>query len=729
MIMTNIIGKSSQTEKYLREGLYQLLAEYYESLLEEETAIFTNYWYLGLAYLLQGQEEKAQLTWFMILNELPKEKMDQEIQVLIKILDDEATILEKEEKYQLAWLIRRHIQELAENDLNNLIQLICLDIKINNFDVESFQAWNIAELISVEEITSISIECLNKALNHILYLVCPDSLGFAKFCLKYPMETQSFMSIIVQVSNSLAFRHRNYSHAADLIKICLEIKPNDLYLLKTLCSYYADGGYYNEALSVAGDFLKQCQSLSTKTFGTYQLLNIYLNSSNWFEVMSTAKDFMQLLELLVIQKPIVIEDFLIPNTSMLVQSLLHIDDQPRTNRYLFNQLSNYFQEITRNNYSFKNYSGTHSLSQNRPLKIGYISSLIKVHSVSWLSRWLISHHDKENFDCHIYSLSTYSDWLTEIFIKENPSTSFVFDYNPEEAAKKIQEDEIDILVDLDSVTSNVTYQVMALKPAPIQVTWLGYDASGIPAIDYFIADPYVLPENAQDYYSEKIWRLPHTYIGVDGFEISVPTLKREDLNIEKDAIIFMSVQGSLKRHPDIIRLQMRIIKNVPNSYLLLKGKGDPVFTETLYNQLAKEEGVNVNRLRFLEMSPTELEHRANLSIADVILDTYPYNGATTTLETLWMEKPLVTRVGEQFAARNSYSFMMNTDVTEGIAWSDEEYVEWGIKLGTDAELRKKISWKLRQSKKTSPLWSGKKFAREMENAYQQMWEIYTQGKL
>ncbi|MBD2395640.1 hypothetical protein H6G11_15450 [Cyanobacterium aponinum FACHB-4101] len=145
----------------------------------------------------------------------------------------------------------------------------------------------------------------------------------------------------------------------------------------------------------------------------------------------------------------------------------------------------------------------------------------------------------------------------------------------------------------------------------------------------------------------------------------------------------------------------------------------------LFIEIAEKEGVDLSRLRFLDKTPTEAIHRANLQIADVVLDTYPYNGATTTLlETLWMEIPLVTRVGEQFAARNSYTFMINAGITEGIAWSDEEYIEWGIKLGTDENLRKEVSWKLRQSKKASPLWNGKQFAREMEKAYQQMWEIY-----
>ncbi|NEO03132.1 MAG: O-linked N-acetylglucosamine transferase, SPINDLY family protein, partial [Moorea sp. SIO3I7] len=95
-----------------------------------------------------------------------------------------------------------------------------------------------------------------------------------------------------------------------------------------------------------------------------------------------------------------------------------------------------------------------------------------------------------------------------------------------------------------------------------------------------------------------------------------------------------------------------------------------------------------------------------------------------TLETLWMGIPLVTRVGEQFVARNSYTMMMNAGITEGIAWTDDEYIEWGIRLGKDPALRQQISWKLRQSRQTAPLWNGKEFTREMEKAYLEMWRNY-----
>jgi predicted O-linked N-acetylglucosamine transferase (SPINDLY family) len=169
---------------------------------------------------------------------------------------------------------------------------------------------------------------------------------------------------------------------------------------------------------------------------------------------------------------------------------------------------------------------------------------------------------------------------------------------------------------------------------------------------------------------------------------------------------------------------MKIVAEVPNSYFLIKGGAGEESLKNFFNQLAEEEGVNIDRLRFLPQDPTEAIHRANLGIADVVLDTYPYNGATTTLETLWMCIPLVTRVGEQFSARNSYTMMMNVGVIEGIAWTDDQYVEWGVRLGKDAVLRQQISWKLLQSRRTSPLWNGKQFAREMENAYEQMWQIY-----
>jgi predicted O-linked N-acetylglucosamine transferase (SPINDLY family) len=172
---------------------------------------------------------------------------------------------------------------------------------------------------------------------------------------------------------------------------------------------------------------------------------------------------------------------------------------------------------------------------------------------------------------------------------------------------------------------------------------------------------------------------------------------------------------------------MQILQAVPNSYFLIKGGVTQPSVQEFFNKVADEFGVSRDRLRFLPDVDTEVVHRANLRIADIVLDTYPYNGATTTLETLWLGIPLVTRVGEQFAARNSYTMMMNVGLTEGIAWTDAEYIDWGIRLGREENLRKEVFWKLKESRKTSPLWNAEQFTREIESAYEQMWEIYKQS--
>ena len=411
---------------------------------------------------------------------------------------------------------------------------------------------------------------------------------------------------------------------------------------------------------------------------------------------------------------------------MATQPLLYLQDQPQKNRWIINQVSHLFE---RSQPSVPlQISPTRLQDQHRTLKIGYIGHTLRTHSVGWLSRWLFHHRDREAFHVAIYLVNQNEDYLTQEWFRQKADLTYNFSRNTKAIAEQIQKDEIDILVDLDSVTHNLTCQVLSLKPAPVQVTWLGLDASGLPTIDYFIADPYVLPEDAQTYYHEKIWRLPQTYLAIDGFEVGVPTLRREHLDIPADAVVYLNVQNALKRHPATIRLQMQIIKAVPNSYFLIKGTGDEAITKQLFTRIAQAEGVDPARLRFLKRDPNEIIHRANLQIADVVLDTYPYNGATTTLEVLWMGIPLVTRVGQQFAARNSYTFMTNAGLSEGIAWSDQEYVEWGIRLGKDKPLREQITLKLKASRQTSPLWNAQQFTKEMEKAYQEIWTKYLQDR-
>jgi len=358
--------------------------------------------------------------------------------------------------------------------------------------------------------------------------------------------------------------------------------------------------------------------------------------------------------------------------------------------------------------------------------IGYIAHTLYNHSIGLIARWLMKYHDYNEFHVSLYLVSQKEDIITEIFFKNQVNACYNLAIKPRLIAEKISQDNIDILVDLDSITNNATCQVMALKPAPIQVTWLGFDASGIPAIDYYLADNYVLPADAQEYYREKIWRLPNSYICVDGVEVASPSLRRDDLGIPEDAINYLTVQTGVKRNPETIRLQLQVLKAVPNSYLSIQGLSDAKSVEKLFFKIAEEEGINYERLKILPLYPTGI-YRANLRIADVVLDTYPFTGGMTTLDVLWMGIPLVTKVGQQWSSRNSYTLMVNAGISEGIAWSDEEYIDWGIKLGKDEQLRRKVIAKLDESRQNSPIWNARQFTKNVENAYRQMWQIYCES--
>jgi predicted O-linked N-acetylglucosamine transferase (SPINDLY family) len=366
-----------------------------------------------------------------------------------------------------------------------------------------------------------------------------------------------------------------------------------------------------------------------------------------------------------------------------------------------------------------------STFRKHPLKIGYLTDCLKLHSVGWLVRWTLQYHDPDVVDVYTYSTYNPKDFIHDQLIEKYGDHVRHIDYLMQKITDQIQLDEIDILVDLGSLTEFQNCVVTAIKPAPIQITWLGMDASGIPAVDYYIADRFALPDDAQDYYSEKLIKMPHCYIAVDGFECDRPSVSRTDFGIPEHGVIYLSSQGGAKRHPDNMKLQVQILAQVPNSYLLIKGmKTDEAVILQSFTKLAVSLGVESDRIKIMPATLKEENHRANLKIADVILDTYPYNGATTTLEALWCEIPLVTRVGQQFAARNSYSMLMNAGVTEGIAWTDEEYVAWGVALGLNRDLRDRVRWKLRQSKRTSPLWDARQFTRDLEAVYQQVWERY-----
>jgi len=716
-----------QANHYLIQGKYIEAASVWEAAVEAEPFVRSHYWHLGLTLLLQQQEEEAQTTWLLVMADGDSEQVKQWTVELTQVLQTEAERQEDLTNETVAWGIRQHLREINPTEINNLLHLVRLGIRLESLTGEELTGLGLINLLKSEPPIEVESKLLLQVLQNLLDFapLHPLSLEFAEACLAHISEHQVLIDTLIVVSVKVAYSFKQPDLAARLVELALQLDPQNVGGLLILSSFYQNSHQYDKGIETAKLCYSLVQTLAGKVVASYMLIRGLMNPGGyWQEAVSIFQEQESLHLSLIEEKATFLAESVVLN---LVNSTFfrpYFQDQPQKNREIQNQVAQFCYEQIRHNLSEPAQRYRHQLSSSKTqlVKIGYLSHCLCQHSVGWIAQGLFEHHDRDRFEINAYFIAYKENQepLQEWYVN-HVSNAYKGGIYGLEIAEKIYEDKIDILIDLDSITLDTSCEILALKPAPVQVTWLGWDASGIPSIDYFIADPYVLPDSAQEYYREKIWRLPRTYIAVDGFVIGKPTLRRDLLDIPSDGVVYFSGQRGFKRHPDTTRLQIKIIKEVPNSYFLIKCAAGEESVKNFFIQIAEEEGVDANRLRFLGADPSEAVHRANLGIADVVLDTYPYNGATTTLEVLWMGIPLITRVGQQFAARNSYGMMMNAGISEGIAWTDEEYIDWGVRFGKDAALREQIHWRLLQSRQTAPLWNAKQFARDMESAYEQMW--------
>lgn len=725
-----------QARASFARGEYELASQLYEQLAEAEPTQIAHRWWTGLALLLLGQEEEAQLVWTLAMAEGDENQVEQWVLDLFTLLQAEAETQEAHENLQKAWLIRQHMRELAPDDIENLLRSLQLSLQLEQFDPEALLQSGLIDSLQWGSFPQAQVERLTEVVQLALEQVpaIPVVADLTAAALPYCADPEFWTELMLQKGVRVNYVFHNRALGIHYLNLGLTLDPNHFRLLWRLGYLYQDDFQCERGTTIAQQAIQAAQTPVQKVMGNALLLRgLMMHGAKWDEALHILSHEEQCIETLLTEYQI---DPDVPMEPSMVCTPLgnrqYLIDDPAGGRSLQNRLASLYHQ------SLSTYVERHlphyQPIQRKPvvrsapqkkLRIGYLSRCLREHSVGWLSRWVFQHYDRDRFEVFaLFHLERHLSSFSEDWFARPATDAYFLDGDAAFVASEIQKHEIDILVDLDTITVDSTCAVMALKPAPIQATWLGMDASGLPTVDYFLVDPYVLPDNAQDYYTETLWRLPQTYIAVDGFEVGIPSLRRDQLGIPADAVIYFSAQVSYKRHPETVRLQMRILKEVPNSYFLIKGLGDQQAIQEYFLRMAEEEGVSGDRLRFLPRDHNELVHRANLGIADVVLDTFPYNGATTTMETLWMGIPMVTRVGQQFASRNSYAMMTNAGITEGIAHTAEEYVAWGVRLGQDAALRQQIHTRLLQSRQTAPLWNGRQFTRDLEAAYEQMWQRY-----
>ncbi len=293
------------------------------------------------------------------------------------------------------------------------------------------------------------------------------------------------------------------------------------------------------------------------------------------------------------------------------------------------------------------------------------------------------------------------------------------------AAERIASDRIDILIDLKGYTDGSRPQILAYRPAPIQINYLGYPGTmAVDFIDYILVDEFVVPPSCAAYYSEKLMYLPGCYQvndSTDGPVLPLPT--RSNVGLPEDAIVCCTFNSSYKYHPQMFALWMRLLQANPMAVLWLVENG-PSISKRL-RDFAESFGIARNRLIFSASVPHR-EHLARISLADLFLDSYPVNAHTTASDALRMGLPVLTLSGEAFVSRVAGSLLNHLGMNDLIANSLEEYESKANILLNSAELLIQTKEKLRKQLSKSDLFDGKAFARKIEHLYQKIWKSYQQ---
>jgi len=361
------------------------------------------------------------------------------------------------------------------------------------------------------------------------------------------------------------------------------------------------------------------------------------------------------------------------------------------------------------------------------IRIGYFSADFHDHATAHLMAELFERHDRSRFEVIAFSFGPAATdaWRARL---EKGFDRFldVWQNSDCEIAALARELEIDIAVDLKGYTRRARTGVFALRPAPVQVSYLGYPGTmGAPVIDYLIADPTLIPPEHQQYYDEKIAYLPHSYQANDSTkQISESTLGRADHGLPEDAFVFCCFNNNNKITPDVFDVWMRLLHEVKKSVFWLFA-GNATAIRNLWVE-AERRGIARDRLVFAPRMALA-DHLARHRAADLFLDTFHFNAHTTASDALWAGLPVLTCLGQAFAGRVAASLLTAIDIPELIARSHDEYESLALNLATHPEHLAAIRQKLAENRSARPLFDTPRFTRHIEQAYLKMYERHQAG--
>jgi predicted O-linked N-acetylglucosamine transferase (SPINDLY family) len=386
------------------------------------------------------------------------------------------------------------------------------------------------------------------------------------------------------------------------------------------------------------------------------------------------------------------------------------------------------QAMKRHNESTQRVGPHCEATSSGKIRIGYLSTDFRDHPVGRLLPDFLARHDREKVEVIGYSLGVEDAGALRQRIR-HACDSFVDLHHLSnlDAARRILADKVDILVDLTGPTVGSRLEILALRPAPVQVSFLGWPATmGADFIDYIIADPFIVPRDQQAFYSEKIVHLPDCYQPSDPYRpVPVKIPSRAECGLPEEGFVFCSFNNPNKITPEMFDLWMRLLLRVEKSVLWLYCKSK----QTIENltRFAQARGISSDRIIFASVAQYE-PYLGRLQVADLFLDSAPYNAGATCNDALWVGLPILTCAGETYISRMAGSLLTAAGLPELVTYTLADYEELAVRLATEPELLKSTKERLMRNRDSAPLFDMQRFTVNLERAYREIQNIRLAGE-
>ena len=368
-----------------------------------------------------------------------------------------------------------------------------------------------------------------------------------------------------------------------------------------------------------------------------------------------------------------------------------------------------------------------SRARSDRVRIGYVSGDFHNHATAFLMAGLFECHDRRQFEVIAFSIGPATQ--DEMRLRLHSAFDAFHDlreFSDREVAQRIADAGIDILVDLKGFTEHARFGIFTYRPAPIQVCYLGFPGTtGADCMDYVIADATVTPFEHQPWYTERIVQMPHSYqVNDRKRRIADQIPSRAEAGLPASGFVFCCFNNNYKITPAVFDIWMRLLHQVPGSVLWLLKDNELAGTNLLRE--AAQRGVAPERLVFAKRLPLA-EHLARHRLADLFLDTLPCNAHTTASDALWVGLPVLSCIGETFAGRVGASLLRAVGLPEMVVDNLVDYEARALALATDPEALAQLRSRLLAQRDTAPLFDTDRFRRDLESAYQTMWQRHQQG--